>query len=122
MPAGTFKYSAPEVFFHKSSQRRISSNIDLKATDCWSLGVLLYYMLTKTLPFTIDALKQLKAKPVNEELEIDMSLINDLRAQSLLKLLLVLNPTKRLKAAAILNHEYLFEAAQQVIRAGKCEQ
>lgn len=47
---GTEGYIAPEVFGHLDNMRESSSYTS--AVDMWSLGCLLYYVLTKTTPFS----------------------------------------------------------------------
>jgi serine/threonine protein kinase len=47
---GTFEYMAPECLARKSADRR---------SDIWSLGILLYEMLTRRLPFTGDTIGEL---------------------------------------------------------------
>lgn len=53
---GTKGYSAPEVF---NSKKTLPQGIDYYKADCWSLGVILYELIYRRLPFNIDSdLKQ----------------------------------------------------------------
>jgi p70 ribosomal S6 kinase len=82
---GTTEYMAPEILLSKGHN---------KDADWWSVGILLYEMLTGKPPFAHANRKKLQEKIINENIKLLPRLSSD--AHSLLKGLLQKDPSKRL--------------------------
>ncbi|GMH16821.1 hypothetical protein Nepgr_018662 [Nepenthes gracilis] len=82
---GTVEYMAPEILLSKGHN---------KDADWWSIGVLLYEMLTGQPPFTHANRKKLQQRIINEKVKFPPFLTSE--AHSLLKGLLQKDPSKRL--------------------------
>ncbi|XP_053306296.1 ribosomal protein S6 kinase beta-2 [Spea bombifrons] len=82
---GTVEYMAPEILAHKGHNR---------AVDWWSLGILLFDMLTGSPPFTANNRKKIIDKILKAKLSFPPYLTPD--ARDLLKKLLKKNPSHRL--------------------------
>lgn len=81
---GTTEYMAPEILLAKGHN---------KAADWWSVGILLYEMLTGQPPYVHSSRKKLQEKIINEKLKLPPRLSSE--AHSLLKGLLQKDPSKR---------------------------
>mmetsp|Transcript_1469 Transcript_1469/g.4440 ORF Transcript_1469/g.4440 Transcript_1469/m.4440 type:complete len:742 (+) Transcript_1469:250-2475(+) len=97
---GTLSYMAPEILNHEEYDG---------AVDMWSLGVILYVMLSGRMPFfgktDDDCMEQIRAGRYWFPDKQWSSISND--AKSLIKQLLQLDPKIRLTAKATLNHRWL---------------
>ncbi|KAA8542601.1 hypothetical protein F0562_023753 [Nyssa sinensis] len=82
---GTTEYMAPEILLSKGHN---------KEADWWSVGILLYEMLTGQPPFTHANRKKLQEKIINEKVKLPPRLSSE--AHSLLKGLLQKEPSRRL--------------------------
>ncbi|WVZ13224.1 hypothetical protein V8G54_017754 [Vigna mungo] len=82
---GTVEYMAPEILLAKGHN---------KDADWWSVGILLYEMLTGKAPFTHTNRKKLQEKIIKEKVKLPPFLTSE--AHSLLKGLLQKDPTTRL--------------------------
>ncbi|XP_059640710.1 serine/threonine-protein kinase AtPK2/AtPK19-like isoform X2 [Cornus florida] len=82
---GTAEYMAPEILLSKGHN---------KDADWWSVGILLYEMLSGQPPFTHANRKKLQEKIINEKVKLPPRLTSE--AHSLLKGLLQKEPSKRL--------------------------
>ncbi|KAL3513247.1 hypothetical protein ACH5RR_025964 [Cinchona calisaya] len=82
---GTTEYMAPEILLSKSHN---------KDADWWSVGILLYEMLTGQPPYVHASRKKLQEKIINEKFKLPPRLTGE--AHSLLKGLLQKDPSKRL--------------------------
>jgi serine/threonine protein kinase len=95
----TLPYAAPEVITHKHYD---------KSCDMWSLGIILYYMLSGTHPFgnkTIDVLTRIRMRQIDFDDAVWIK-ISPMAKQVILSLLNP-NPIKRLTAHALTNHPWL---------------
>lgn len=81
---GTTEYMAPEILLSKGHN---------KDADWWSVGILLYEMLTGQPPFTHANRKKLQERIINEKVKLPPRLTSE--AHSLLKGLLQKEPSKR---------------------------
>ncbi|KAF7135495.1 hypothetical protein RHSIM_Rhsim08G0163600 [Rhododendron simsii] len=82
---GTTEYMAPEILLSKGHN---------KDADWWSVGILLYEMLSGKPPFTHANRKKLQERIINEKVKLPPRLTSE--AHSLLKELLQKDPSKRL--------------------------
>jgi len=90
----TLEYAPPEFILEEGSTEKC---------DIFSLGVILYVILTGDPPFEGDALHMERCKPWEQERFLSLS--ND--AQSLLKSMLDFDPNKRPSAKSILENSWL---------------
>jgi serine/threonine protein kinase len=100
---GTIYYISPEII---QSINKIPIIINCK-TDIWSLGITMYVMLFKEYPFYSKCNKQVSQMIMNVQFD-DIKNVNqlDINTRNLLKLCLKKNPTERISAEEILNHEW----------------
>ena len=89
---GSPLYMAPEI---------ITSHEYNSLSDIWSLGVVLYELLTKQHPYNCDTKKELWGKFKNNTLNIDFKPIYSSIKQNLIKELLIVNPEERLSWHAL---------------------
>lgn len=102
--AGTVKYMAPEIF---------SNEYDCKC-DIWSVGVILYLMLSGNPPFTGNRsailIEKIKNSPLDFEGEIWNSVSN--QAKNLLTKMLEKNPERRYTADDVLASDWIVEMTE----------
>eukprot|EP01098_Paradermamoeba_levis_P005391 TRINITY_DN2274_c0_g1_i1.p1 TRINITY_DN2274_c0_g1~~TRINITY_DN2274_c0_g1_i1.p1 ORF type:complete len:432 (+),score=111.84 TRINITY_DN2274_c0_g1_i1:171-1466(+) len=103
---GTSFYLAPEI---------ISSSNYTHATDIWSLGVVLYVLLSGTFPFFGDSLEEIVNNIMALNYDFDDDCWNKVspKAKGLIARLLVANPEKRLTAKQVLEDEWFKEEADE---------
>ena len=96
---GTPYYIAPEVLQQSYNEK----------CDIWSIGVILYLLLTGTVPFDGDNDEEIWKKIINDEINYSSPKIKNLspEAKDLLKKLLIKNPDKRLSASEALEHNWI---------------
>ncbi|XP_052393875.1 serine/threonine-protein kinase MARK2 isoform X15 [Carassius gibelio] len=82
---GSPPYAAPELFQGKK--------YDGPEVDVWSLGVILYTLVSGSLPFDGQNLKELRERVLRGKYRVPFYMSTD--CENLLKKLLILNPTKR---------------------------
>lgn len=95
---GTPYYMAPEVM----------RGYYTKECDLWSLGVILYLLLSGRQPFASSSIEELMPKVMAANYNFDgedWSMISD-SAKDLISSLLVIDPTERLSMANILDHRW----------------
>ncbi|XP_028808582.1 serine/threonine-protein kinase AtPK2/AtPK19 [Neltuma alba] len=97
---GTIEYMAPEIILGKGHD---------KAADWWSVGILLYEMLTGKPPFCGGNREKIQQKIIKDKIKLPAFLSSE--AHSLLKMLLQKDATKRLGSGTrgsleIKNHKW----------------
>ena len=104
---GTPQYIAPEVV---TSNGLTDSSYTLKV-DCWSMGVILYILLSGTPPFSEDRNcgLNLRAQILGANFVFYPELFNNVSsfAKDLITKLLKVNPVERMSADDILRHPWL---------------
>ncbi|XP_051062094.1 sperm motility kinase 2B-like [Phodopus roborovskii] len=96
-PGGAFHFGAPEFF--------LGVPYDGPKVDVWTLGVLLFFMVTGTLPFAAPSFSQLWEKVVQGRFEVPNQLSTEL--QGLIRHLLTVNPSQRPTVKEIKRHSWL---------------
>ena len=94
---GTPAYIAPEIISGEGYEG--------VGADIWSLGVLLYAMLTGTVPFRANNLKDLHTLICKGEFDIPKKVSRE--AQNLLRRMICRDPLRRITADQILKHSWL---------------
>lgn len=94
---GSPPYAAPELFQGKK--------YDGPEVDVWSLGVILYTLVSGSLPFDGQNLKELRERVLRGKYRIPFYMSTD--CENLLKRFLVLNPTKRACLEAIMREKWI---------------
>ena len=94
---GTPAYIAPEILINKGYEGF--------GVDIWSAGVVLYAMLSGTVPFKGNNLKELHNLIISGDYKEVKGISNE--AEDLLKNILEVDPNKRFKIEQILNHPWL---------------
>ena len=113
---GTPQYFAPEVL--KRRNTKMGTGRYGREADMWSIGVILYILLSGTPPFNEDTLfQQIQAAKYSFEGE-EWEGVSD-SAKDLVSRLLTSSPTARLKVDQALHHPWLTRMEQQVLKIGK---
>ncbi|XP_011434565.1 MAP/microtubule affinity-regulating kinase 3-like isoform X6 [Crassostrea angulata] len=94
---GSPPYAAPELFQGKK--------YDGPEVDVWSLGVILYTLVSGSLPFDGQNLKELRERVLRGKYRIPFYMSTD--CENLLKKFLVLNPTKRVCLENIMRDRWI---------------
>ncbi|XP_014207623.1 serine/threonine-protein kinase MARK2 isoform X3 [Copidosoma floridanum] len=94
---GSPPYAAPELFQGKK--------YDGPEVDVWSLGVILYTLVSGSLPFDGSTLRELRERVLRGKYRIPFYMSTD--CEALLKKFLVLNPTKRASLETIMKDKWM---------------
>ncbi|CAH2003894.1 unnamed protein product [Acanthoscelides obtectus] len=99
---GTWHYIAPEII----DQNIIEYD---KQVDVWSMGVVLYYMLSKTLPFYSDDKSTLGKMIISGTYSMIGPAWYEISesAKDLIKQMLIVDPRKRITVDGILSHPWI---------------
>uniref|UniRef100_A0A671LUT2 non-specific serine/threonine protein kinase n=1 Tax=Sinocyclocheilus anshuiensis TaxID=1608454 RepID=A0A671LUT2_9TELE len=94
---GSPPYAAPELFQGKK--------YDGPEVDIWSLGVILYTLVSGSLPFDGQNLKELRERVLRGKYRVPFYMSTD--CESILRRFLVLNPTKRCTLEQIMKDKWM---------------
>ncbi|CAH0757243.1 unnamed protein product [Diatraea saccharalis] len=94
---GSPPYAAPELFQGKK--------YDGPEVDVWSLGVILYTLVSGSLPFDGTTLRELRERVLRGKYRIPFYMSTD--CENLLKKFLVLNPAKRASLESIMRDKWM---------------
>lgn len=110
-PCGTMKFTAPETvrgILEKGPEPRTTTRRDILALDMYSIGIILFAMLTGKLPFPgnsqVDQARQMEAGPVYDNKE--WSTISETAKDFVWKLLSP-TPSERLTVCQALRHPWV---------------
>jgi serine/threonine-protein kinase Chk2 len=100
---GTIAYVAPEVLNHLKRYN--------KQVDVWSLGVILFYMLSKTLPFTGPDRIAISRKILKGEILWDAKSWRgvSMTSRDLVRQMLTVDPNARISIERIFDHKWIAE-------------
>ncbi|KAJ7705443.1 hypothetical protein B0H17DRAFT_1326241 [Mycena rosella] len=104
---GTTGYASPEML---QGRKYLGPEVDV-----WSLGIILYCLLTGTLPFDDDDENVMRQKIIIGEFE-DPEWLSD-ESRDLIKNILQQDPTKRLPISHILTHSWFTGPTSTLVRA-----
>lgn len=97
---GTLAFSSPEI---------VSKDPHTKATDVWSMGIVLYILLTKRIPFVSlnwdETVDNIKNKEINFDQTCWYPIANE--AKDLVDRILTKNPANRITIEKILEHPWM---------------
>ncbi|CAH8432101.1 unnamed protein product [Heterobilharzia americana] len=94
---GSPPYAAPELFQGRK--------YDGPEVDVWSLGVILYTLVSGSLPFDAQHLKDLQERVLRGKYRVPFYMSTD--CEALLRKLLVLNPSKRITLRNVMSDKWL---------------
>ncbi|XP_051024046.1 sperm motility kinase 4A-like [Acomys russatus] len=94
---GALRFGAPECFLHQP--------YDGTKVDTWNMGVLLYFMVTGTLPFEGTTFQELGSQVLLGRYDVPSYLSQEL--QDIIRCLLTVNPTERPTLKDIMEHPWL---------------
>ncbi|ERE68841.1 sperm motility kinase Z-like protein [Cricetulus griseus] len=106
---GALRFGAPEFFLRQP--------YDGTKVDTWNLGVLLYFMVTGTLPFEGSTFEELGSKVLLGQYDVPSHLSQDLR--NVIRSLLTVNPTQRPTLKDIMEHPWLRQG--EVCSSSHCD-
>lgn len=99
---GTLEYCAPEIF--------TEVEYDAQANDIWSMGVVLYTMVTGRFPFEAKTYSQMKERMLNPEYSIPSTLSQNIA--NLIVQLFTVDPEQRPKICDIRQHQWLKDSEE----------
>lgn len=94
---GSPPYAAPEVFCGKKFYG--------PEVDIWSLGVILYVLISASLPFDSDNLQQIKQRVISGKFRVPYFISQE--CEHLISHILVVNTSKRFKLQQIKTHKWI---------------
>mmetsp|Transcript_34796 Transcript_34796/g.137240 ORF Transcript_34796/g.137240 Transcript_34796/m.137240 type:complete len:226 (-) Transcript_34796:36-713(-) len=108
--ASAFAFSAPERC--REAKKRPKAPRDAYATDAWSVGALLYFMVYGRVPFLGNSAESIQEAITTSRLEFpDTPKVSAKAKDFLRKILGEKDPSKRVRVEQIINHPWLLEPA-----------
>jgi calcium/calmodulin-dependent protein kinase I len=99
-PVGSVGYFAPEII--QTDSYRLS-------VDMWSIGCIVYFMLTQKPPFHAKTEKEIESLSVKAEFSFPDGIVISERAKDFVCNLLQLNPEDRMTAEESLEHKWFYQ-------------
>jgi len=111
-PFGTLSYVAPEVLLQKPYD---------KSVDLWSLGVIIYLLLSGTLPFDDDDDREIARQTIHDEVDFSYHVWKKVGSEvkTMIKKLLDKDKDKRMKLEEVLQHPWLIKKSKSLLEARK---
>lgn len=106
-PYGTLCYVAPEILMQKSYD---------KSVDCWSLGIIIYMMLGRHLPFDSTDDKEIGQKTILQKINFQHHIWSSVSEESkdLILKLLVKDPKMRINIKDVLEHKWIVNKDESI--------
>ncbi len=107
-PFGTLSYVAPEVLLQKPYNKMV---------DLWSLGVIVYLLLSGTLPFDDDDDREIARQTIHDPVDFSYHVWKNVpeEAKELIKSLLDKDPDKRLTLQDTLQHKWITQQEGSIL-------
>ena len=102
---GSPLYMAPEIIIPMVNKNKNENTYNIKA-DLWSIGVILYEMLTGNYPIMSKSLYHLPQQIKEFELKIPINIILTTNCRDILSNLLIKDPNKRIEWNAFFKHKW----------------
>lgn len=99
-PYGTICYVAPEILMQQPYD---------KSVDCWSIGIIIYLMLARHLPFDSQDDKEIGRKTIYEQINFNHKVWSTVSAEGkdIISKLLVKQPKGRMTIEEVLDHPWI---------------
>jgi Ca2+-binding EF-hand superfamily protein len=109
-PFGTLSYVAPEVLLQKPYD---------KSVDLWSLGVIIYLLLSGTLPFDDDDDREIARQTIHDEVDFSYSVWKKIGSdvKSMIKKLLEKEKNKRMTLEEVLQHPWILKKSKALLES-----
>jgi serine/threonine protein kinase len=106
-PFGTLGYVAPEILEKKPYSFQC---------DLWSLGCIIYALLTSSLPFDHDSQKETIRMTCEDDVIFDRETWKNYSAESkdIISRLLIKNPEKRITLQEVIDHKWFKNVKQKI--------
>ena len=106
-PFGTLSYVAPEVLLQKPYD---------KSVDLWSLGIIIYLLLSGTLPFDDDDDKEIARQTIHDEPDFSYKVWKkiDQSTKDLISRLLAKDRKDRMKLSEVLQHPWIVKKSKNI--------
>lgn len=107
-PFGTLSYVAPEVLLQKPYD---------KSVDLWSLGVIIYLLLSGTLPFDDDDDREIARQTIHDPVDFSYHVWNKVpkEVKDLISKLLEKDRNKRFRLEDVLKHNWITDKNKDLI-------
>lgn len=107
-PFGTLSYVAPEVLLQKPYD---------KGVDLWSLGIIIYLLLSGTLPFDDDDDREIARQTIHDEVDFSYHVWNTVpeEAKQLIRGLLEKDASKRTNLQDVLQHPWITGGESKIL-------
>lgn len=106
-PYGTLCYVAPEILLQKPYD---------KSVDCWSLGIIIYMLLGRHLPFDSQDDKEIGQKTILQKIKFNHHVWTGVSddGKDLINKLLVKDPKQRISIKEVLEHRWIVNKDQNI--------
>lgn len=111
-PFGTLSYVAPEVLLQKPYD---------KSVDLWSLGVIIYLLLSGTLPFDDDDDREIARQTIHDEVDFSYHVWKKIGAEvkQMIKKLLEKDKKDRMTLEEVLQHPWILKKSKSLLESRK---
>lgn len=111
-PFGTLSYVAPEVLLQKPYD---------KSVDLWSLGVIIYLLLSGTLPFDDDDDREIARQTIHDEVDFSYHVWKKIGSdvKDMIKRLLAKDKKDRMTLEEVLQHPWILKKSKTLLESRK---